>query len=333
MLATGFVTDSPGDGTDFPSAGGRSDDARVQAVYWRSLVALFASARFSNPQQRLALFTNVAPPTVDGVDIGQVLQRYRVEVRNVPLTARLPAGATRAWGNVLYYHDIMESLAQSEASDLRIALVDSDVLVTGPLCPLFALLDSHDFAGYTVDITRPDEMINGLSMPELTEIARALGASNDVAVPHIGGELLLASVGSWIKHREFFAGLLNDAMTGTGPARGVITEEHVFTVAFAVLRGDVASANHLMKRIWTTPRLNTVRPGDENLTVWHLPAEKRYGLKDLFDFLQARQFPETFDPDAFRATAGRLCGIPRKSARKIVRDGLRRITAKTGLIR
>jgi len=331
LLATGFVADLPEEGTTFPSAGGNSADPKVQAVYWRCIVALFASARFTNPDQRLALFTNVEPPMVDGVNVAEVLDRYEVELRRVPLAARLAPGTTRSWGNVLYFHDIMESLIGTEDADLRVAIVDSDVLVTRPIQPLFALLDDHAFAGYIVRQTDPADTVNGLSMRDMDRISRAFGATGGELALHFGGELFMTSIASWTAHRELFAGLLNDAITGTGPARGIITEEHIFSIAFSVLRGKVAHANHLIKRIWTSPRYNSVAPGDERLLLWHLPAEKRYGLRDVFDALRRGGFPRTMDVYTFRAMAMEFCGVPRKGLGKIVHDGVRQLAAKAGL--
>lgn len=331
MFATGFVADLPDEGTTFPSAGGNSGDPRVQAVYWRCLIALFASARFSNPGQRLALFTNIAPPVVDGADIAAALNRYGVEIHLVPLTARLAAGTTRSWGNVLYFHDIMTSLVGKEDPDLRIAVVDSDVLVTRSLEPLFALLDDHAFGGYIVGQTEPSDTVNGLSMHDMDQISRALGATGGELALHFGGELFLTSVSAWIEHRDLFGAMLKDAMSGTGVARGIITEEHIFSIAFAVLRGKVASANHLIKRIWTSPRFNSVAPGDERLMLWHLPAEKRYGLRDIFDLLRRAGFPATMDIAAFRAIAMRCCGVPAKGIGKVIHDGMRQVGAKLRL--
>ena len=330
LFATGFVADLPDEGTTFPSAGGNSGDPRVQAVYWRCIVALFASARFTNPGQRLALFTNVAPPMVDGVDIAAALNRYGVELHLVPLTARLAPGTTQSWGNVLYFHDIMASLVGREDPDLRIAVVDSDVLVTRPLESLFDLLDNHAFGGYIVRQTDPTDTVNGLSMHQMDEISRAFGATGGELALHFGGELFLTSVSAWIEHRDLFGAMLKDAMSGTGVASGIITEEHIFSIAFAVLRGRVASANHLIKRIWTSPRYNSVAPGDERFLLWHLPAEKRYGLRDIFDILRRAGFPATMDITAFRAIAMRCCGVPAKGMGKIAYDGLRQVAAKLG---
>lgn len=330
LFASGFVVDRPDEGTSFPSAGGNSGDPRVQAVYWRCLVVLFASARFTNPDQRLALFTNSVPPVIDGVDIGAVLATYGVELHRVELQARLAPGKTGAWGNVLYFHDIMEYLARTEDPALRVTIVDSDVVVTGPLAPLFALLDDHDFAGYVVPETRPGENVNGVTMEEIDRLARALGAPDGAPAAHFGGELFVASGAAWQRHRALFSGMVHDAVTDTGAASAIITEEHVISTAFAVLGGRIARANHLLKRIWTSPRYSSVAPGDENLALWHLPAEKRYGIRDLYARLATKGFPRVMDGSTFHAMAMKLCGIPSKTMGKILHDGVRQLAAKLG---
>ena len=331
LLASGFVADAAHEGTIYPSAGGSSANPRVQAVYWRCLTALFASARITNPAQRLALFCNVAPPVIDGIAISAVLERYRVEVHRVPLTTRLPAGRTATWGNVLYFFDVLNAL-KDEPDDLRFALVDSDVLVTAPLDPLWALLDQANFAGYVVD-SAPDEPINGLTRRDLGKVAQALSGTAQAPLPHFGGELFAARLGSWNRRRDLFARILDQAMTGQGPAAGVLTEEHVFSIAFALLQEPVAHAGEVIRRIWTSPLHHTARDGDQALPLWHLPAEKRYGLADLYRTLAQRGFPTQMPDEEFRALAGRLCAVPRRGAAKLVRDGLRQVAAKVGLAR
>ena len=332
MLATGFVVDQPQQGTLFPSAGGNSGDPKVQAVYWRCLTMFFASARITNPALRLALFSNVTPPRIGKIDIAEVLSRYGVELHRIPLTARLSSDRTSAWGNVLYFYDIMAALAD-EAPGLRFALMDTDVLVTAPLDPLFELLNGHDFAGYVVSETAPDQPVNGMTRLAMDAAARQIGGNGASFPDHFGGELLLATPAAWAVHQALFLGLLNDAQTGSGPGAGIRTEEHVFSIAFAAMAGKVAHANAVMKRIWTSPRYNNAQPGDENLPLWHLPAEKRYGLRDMFTFFAARGFPVQMDPAEFRELAMRLCGIPAKSPAKQLRDGIWQIAARLGFSR
>lgn len=329
LLATGFVVDTPDQGTTFPSAGGNSANPKVQAVYWRCLVALFASARITNPQQRLALFCNVRPPVVDGVDLAEVLTRYGVELHLVPLTARLPEGRLASWGNVLYFFDILTAL-ESEPDDLRFALVDSDVLVTASLAPLWALLDSAEFAGYVVE-TGEDEPVNGMTRRSMADAAAGLSGRLVAPLPHFGGELFATTIGAWKRNRALFDTMLEQSTQGRGPAAGVLTEEHIFSIAFALLDQPAADAQSVIKRIWTSPRHNTARSGDEFLPIWHLPAEKRYGLKDLFVWLAGRNFPTDLSASALHSTAMRLCGVPTKSVGKWLHDGIRQVAAKLGL--
>lgn len=330
LLATGFVSDSAGEGTSFPSAGGNSADLRVQAIYWRCLTVFFASARITNPGLRLALFSNVPAPQVDGIDIGAVLDRLGVEQRRLPLVSRLSPGKTAAWGNVLYFLDILDSL-DAQPGNLRLALTDSDVVVTGPIDEMFGLLDNHEFAGYIVD-SAPDEPINGMTPLEMARAASEIdGLERDGPVPHYGGELLATTPMAWSKARTLFHDLFARADAGDGDAGRARTEEHLYSIAFATLGGGVADANHLMKRIWTSPRYTTSRPGDERLPMWHMPAEKRYGLADLFRDLARRGFPLDMTAEEFRYLAASRCGLPSKSAGKIVRDGIRQVASKLGL--
>lgn len=329
LLATGFVVDAPGQGTTFPSAGGNSANPKVQAIYWRCIASLFASARITNPAQRLALFCNVRPPVLAGVDIAKVLEGYGVELRLTPLTARLPQGRTAAWGNVLYFFDILTAL-EGEPDDLRFALVDSDVLVTAPLEPLWALFDAEEFAGYIVE-TAVDAPVNGLTRREMAKVASGLTGRDFAPLPHFGGELFATTISAWRRNRTVFDTMLEQASSGTGPAAGVLTEEHIFSIAFALLDQPASNAQGIIKRIWTSPRHSTAAPGDENLPIWHLPAEKRYGLADLYHWLARRGFPADLPHEEFRQIAMQFCAVPRKSADKWLRDGLRQAAAKLGL--
>jgi hypothetical protein len=331
IFCTGFIADAPDQGTIFPSAGGNSADPKVQAVYWRCLTVLFASARITNPDQRLVLFSNVTPPVVDGLDLARILpERYGVELRRVALTARLARELTPSWGNVLYFFDILASLGE-EPDDTRLAVVDSDIVVTGSLAPLFASLDSHDYALYPVS-TADDENVNGLSPRQMGAIVGQIRPELGLApITHFGGEMFACSLGTWRRDAAVFQRLLEDAGSGSGPAAAVRTEEHIYSIASRLLGVAVADAGAQLKRIWTSPRFSTVADGDEALALWHLPAEKRYGFRDMFGALARQGFPAAMDGAAFHALARKLFGIPRKGLVKKTYDGIRQVGAKLGL--
>lgn len=329
MLATGFIADAPEDGSIFPSAGGNSSDPAVQAIYWRCIAVLFYSARITNPDLRLTLFSNVSAPTVGGQDMAPLLERLGVECRKVALTARMPRGSMQAWGNVLYFLDILDAL-EGEADDIALALVDSDVVVADCLDTLFARTDDAEFLGYRVE-TPADEDVNGMTRRDMTRAASELDGRDRDTVDHYGGELLATRLGNWRRHRTLFRTAFERALGGEGAAGMARTEEHLYSIVFAQLEGRVLPANDLIKRIWTSARVNTARAGDERLALWHLPAEKRYGLHDLFGDLARLGWPMDMSPESLRAMAGKRCGIPRKVPGKIVHDGFRQVASKLGL--
>ena len=82
------------------------------------------------------------------------------------------------------------------------------------------------------------------------------------------------------------------------------------------------TANRFIRRMWTTFRHNNLVPGDRDLAIWHLPAEKRTGLADLFARLAAGH--ELGDIEA-------AVGYPRRSPRKFVRDLTLKLREKLGV--
>ena len=329
LLATGFVVDRPGEGSVFPSAGGNSADPKVQAIYWRCIAVLFASARITNPALPLALFTNAVPPKVDGIDLGRLFDRLEVQVRHVPLTARLDQSKTPMWGNVLYFLDILESVAASAQANQHFALLDSDVVVTAPLDPLFDRLDDCDFIGYAVD-TPIDTLVNGMTSREMAAVATASDGILRDTVTHFGGELFATSSAAWRREGPRFGELFARAARDTGDAAAIRTEEHLWSIVLAQLGDRVMLGNDILKRIWTSPRYRTAEPGDQNLPLWHLPAEKRFGFVDLFRDLARKGFPAEMDPAEFKAMALARFGLPRPSPAKVLRDGARHLAIRLG---
>ena len=64
------------------------------------------------------------------------------------------------------------------------------------------------------------------------------------------------------------------------------TEEHVISVAFALSAASVGTGNAIIKRMWTRPSFRNVSPADREFLIWHLPAEKRYALQQLFYLIE-----------------------------------------------
>ncbi|WP_294265020.1 hypothetical protein [uncultured Sphingomonas sp.] len=325
IIATGFIADQPEEATVFPSAGRNSAAPSFQALYWRCIAMAMYSVRLSNPDMRPMLFSNVRPPIVDGVDLEAVFGRLGVEVVRLPLTHRLPVGRVRSWGSVFYFLDILHCLSEREPN-AQLALIDSDVLVLGDLTGMFAAT-LGGYGGYAID-TLPDEDFNGLSRTQMTSIAiedaAAIGGPPNVdCVIHRGGELFVADMTKVASDLPRLDAIWRAIHAGQGALGRITTEEHFWSVYFASAARPMVELAAYVKRIWTSWRFFTAEPGDEKLAIWHLPAEKRYGLKDLFRWAARHDFDLDMPVDQFRARAARLCGLPRISVAKRLRDAPR----------
>ena len=95
-------------------------------------------------------------------------------------------------------------------------------------------------------------------------------------------------------------------------------EAHVLSVLAERLDLRNAVANRYVKRMWTSPQFNNVRPEDERLAVWHLPYEKKRGLYRLFRLLEKQK--GLGDEERFWHRAKELTGVPAVSLRKRLRD-------------
>ena len=83
--------------------------------------------------------------------------------------------------------------------------------------------------------------------------------------------------------------------------------------------------NNYFKRIWTHPDFNNCQPSDQQLTVWHLPYEKRRGLTYLYNMLRRNDY-RIGDEQQFWARASYYCGVPVVTRRKKLRDLMQKIS-------
>ena len=105
-------------------------------------------------------------------------------------------------------------------------------------------------------------------------------------------------------------------------------EAHLLSMLYADLGFSTGDARPFIKRLWTQPfRYRNVESQDQNLALWHVPAEKRYGLRRLFgtvsDWTPA-QTPLWANPRVL----GRYVGIPKNTPVKFLRDTSRAVTIR-----
>ena len=322
-IATWLYAEPEGEESFYPQVGGRPSSPWFQAVYWRCVAVFYAAAARVAPDAPLVFFTNVPEiPDVDGADLGALLGRFGVETERPPFTFMPPEGYYGAWRNQFYVLDLIGALADRLSDGDVGVLLDSDCVWTGAPDGLAAAARMH--GGLTLDVgIGLDEEQNGLTPREMGQLYTELGAPAETPT-YFGGEIV-AATGATLRTLAREARPVWDEMLRRHAAGQPKFNEEAHLLSFLYQRLGLVegTANAFTDRIYTSLKDGkTVRPEHLGLPVWHLPNEKRYGLRRLFpDVIDERSWFWRGAPDAaWRRRLGRVLGVPRRTSRKAVLD-------------
>lgn len=318
-ISTWFVADNAAEATYFPQLGTRSDAPAAQAAYWRCALVFFATSVRLNPGRTHLFFTNTDVPRVDGIDLAAAFADWGVEVVRLPITYRLPRGEVSSWGNQFYIFDILAWFEAHGQQD-RLIVLDSDCVWRHPADRLEAAIDARGVLTYVLgEIEYPvGADINGLSREGMARFA-----GRGAPVPYCGGELFAGTLSEVRRLAEQVPALWARMLAGEADAPR--EEAHLLSVLYAANDYALGTSNPFVRRMWTTFKHRNLRPSDRDITIWHLPAEKKTGFADLFGRLRDGGIGALDD-----ATVARLMGYPRRAPRKLVRDLALKIREKLG---
>jgi hypothetical protein len=245
--------------------------------------------------------------------LGSFLARLNVNVVNIQLTYSTPKGFYESWSNQFYIFDILKYLnVVSNDSDVYIIL-DSDCVWLGSVQQMV-----HDIRRYgvlTMDMNYPiTHIINGLTRIQMKQIYEEIsGHAVEDIPPYFGGEFF-GGTGTQIRAIcNEIDSVWDETMQRFRNNLEKFNEEaHMLSYIYNKLGYAVGTANQYIKRIWTGLTWNNVSPKDLDLVIWHLPGEKKYGLRRLFkqvsnpnsEFWNHRFLPQFL---------GNFFGIPRRS--------------------
>lgn len=318
-ICTWFIADTQSEATYFPQIGMRSDAPQAQATYWRCVLCFFASSVRLNPTSRHMFFTNVDIPSVDGFDLATALDYLSVEIVKLPITYRLPAGAVSSWGNQFYVFDILEYAARDRRGEAYIVL-DSDCIWLRPVEHILPDLLEHGALTYELDEEEhhADEAINGLSRQGMGRFVSQRGKAKSV-VAYCGGEIVAADLQNVDAIVERLPTLWPSVLAGeTDSPR---EEAHLLSVIYALNGVRTGTANRYIKRMWTNFRRRNVTSTDFDLTIWHLPSEKKMGFARLFQQLTGETRTDLAGSEALDIrNLKQVFGIPRRSVGKLFLD-------------
>lgn len=323
VISTWFVADQANEGTYFPQIGMRSDAPEAQAVYWRCIACFYASSLAVNPHARHVFFSNTSAPFVDGVDLSALLDRWGIEVVQLPITYRLPKGAVSNWGNQFYIFDVLDYVA-AKGDSARTIVLDSDCIWLQPVTAMEKAIDASGALGYFMggDIYAQGEAINGLTRAQMADFLRRHGGPDRSSTPYYGGEIYAARQEVTERLAKRAKALWPEVSTQVDGAPR--EEAHLLSILYALEEIDGETANPFIRRMWTTFHHNNLLASDRALAIWHLPSEKKSGFAEMFKRIAlCSDLHPARDASAMGldfATYSRTMGWPRRRPVKFFRD-------------
>ena len=279
------------------------------AAYYEAICVAYASVRRWNPQVALVLVTNESPPR----RYKGLLAEFAVETLITPYTWLPPT--VRFFRTSFYVLNAVQALAGRQLT----VVIDPDVVC---IRPLKLSWDDNAIGAYPLRHL-PDEVINGLSRREAASLSALLDGGEPYLAPHYGGECLAIPANA---AQAFLERCEIGWKLSLEHARKALpffpTEEHL--ISYALRRLAVKDLSPLVRRIWTGPRYRNVQGDEDQLTLWHVPAEKQAGIATLWLAINdGRSWFWQADAPDFRIQAARSLGIAPSFGRLFNRLGRR----------
>lgn len=284
-----FYAETKDDDNFAPSIGARTGTEEAQALYWRCIYNLYQTAIWTNRDviDQYFFFTNMKKlPSVNGVNMDTFFKEHKIEVVNLELTRKMPKDWSGEWRNQLYIFDILEYLKNIEGN---FVILDSDCVITQPLGNLFQEIEKHGIITLTIDYP-VERSINGCSINEMRDIYQECFGTYPEQLVYSGGEICAISSAFIGKLLDSFEAIWRVNYRRYENKLVKLTEEaHILSVIYYYLGCQNNIGRKYTKRMWTDLKCDTVEPADAKLPIWHLPAEKKFGLQNLFFALKGKQ--------------------------------------------
>ncbi len=263
------------------SSGVRSVDSAVE-VYLKNAVVSLASAKISNPDAVCILNCDFAPPDW----LASVAEQAKIQIHQVP-SGTYRSREEFSWAVTQYKFDSMgDVLGHMEEGDCLV-LLDSDTVCVRGMEEVFEEA-AHSLVLYPVCHGYAQEKRQSI----LRNYQRLCGMENRNLV-HYGGEFFAGSKATLEKLLDACGGIVEEAQ-GREDLEAW-DDEHVLSIAVErFLKESVYPASPYICRYWTNQfYLVSTNYYYDPVYLWHLPAEKNYGMLVLYDyFAKCHRFPD-----------------------------------------
>jgi hypothetical protein len=283
-IVTGMCCDEEGQESKYPQGSdAKSSSEKFQSVYWRCVAVYFASSFRNNPNAQHILFTNADRiPNIENFNTAEFFDKIGVKVEQIPFTYQPPMEYYHAFRSTFFKFDIIKYLKNNSIASDRCIALDSDCVWIKSVDRTLADIEKNGLVTY--DLYEPaDKKISGLSRQEMQKIYEELGYKIDDPPKYFGAEFIVGSG----KHMKILSDEV-DSIWETCLQRYAEgkskfnTEEQMLSYIYNKLGYARSTGNTYFNRVWTSPLIYTATEADLKMDVWHLPAEKGYGIKRLF---------------------------------------------------
>lgn len=325
-IATGIYCDLKGEESKYFQVGGISSSEQFQSIYWRCVVVNFASSVRNNPNANHILFTNLNYiPNIGKFKTEEFFLNLGIKIVSLPFTYQPPPGYFGAWRNTFYMFDIIKYFCNNcDSMNDNFIILDSDCVWIDSADGIVKLLEEYGLISYEINYSYT-HVVNGLSRVNMRSIYEEMGYQTiDEAPKYFGAEICAAKGRDIIKlssEIDFIWEISLKRFADHQPRFN--TEEHMLSFAYNKLGYTAGTANFYIKRIWTT-LFNYKNACDEDfeLNIWHVPSEKKYGIKRLFTQVcnSESKFWKLPIGKPFAQYVGRYLGIPQRTPLKFTLD-------------
>jgi hypothetical protein len=317
VIATWFHADNDLTASRFSAVDGNSTSDKFQAVYWRCVLVFFGSSLRWNSDCKHVFITNLTElPHVDGISVADWFDNHGIEViPQVALSRVTPEGFWGMWRNQFYVFDALKALYERLPETSTFLLFDSDCIWLAPHGRLTSIVAKEGAALLTLPY-ETDHVANGLRVCDIAAIGQTLlGVKTPGESLYHGGEMQACDRKSLKFLTDHVDALFAANLEAFRNGRPYLKEEaHFLSVLYSQMGVRPATANAVIRRIWTGPNYYNLLPTDADLDIWHVPSEKQGGLARLFrKAINERSWFWHADTREFRNCVGRFVGIPRRS--------------------
>lgn len=333
-VSTWFYTQSKTEGGSYAQVRGDSSTEEFRDVYRRCVGVFFLSARKANPDAELVLYLNT-PWDERGSkvasEVWRLLQRLRVTVEVIQYEHQPPESFAKSWRNQFFVIDVLADLRSKVGRTDAWVVLDSDIVwSTQSTHSMWEALQEQGTSTYTVGYV-PSKQVNGMSMESLGSLGASASLAPSARLEYSGGEFIGGN-GSSIRDLVVMSQSVWSALMDQHDVDHSIQfeEAHLLSLAYAVLGVDPGGMNSFVRRLWTQPfKYQNVAADDAKLTLWHVPAEKKYGIRRMYRAaIRDHRGVLAMQTSQWILQCRRQLGIPKNSLLKVARDTARAIGSR-----